>query len=95
MDQHILKEAIARIQSMEACFNALSEAVSARPSSAEDDPDVQCHLNRLIAYYEGGQWLHDYELDEAGLLPENLRRGVLSQDAVYDLLTRLKRKDSV
>ena len=47
-------------------------------------------LRRLRRYYEGGQWLRDYALDEAGLLPRQLKRGVLSQDGVYDLLTELK-----
>lgn len=43
-------------------------------------------LDRLSAYYESRQWMRDYEDDCAGKLPEGLKRGVLSQDAVYDLL---------
>ena len=43
----------------------------------------------LLDYYESGQWLRDYELDEQGLLPPDLKRGVLSQDGVYDLLEDL------
>ena len=34
------------------------------------------------------QWQRDYEADERGLLPANLKRGVLGQDALYDLLGR-------
>lgn len=30
----------------------------------------------------------DYEADEAGLLPADLKRGVLSQDGIDDLLER-------
>ena len=33
-----------------------------------------------------GQWKEDYEADEAGQLPSGLKRGVLSQDALYNLL---------
>ena len=40
----------------------------------------------LIAYYESGQWLQDYEADERGELPRNLKRGVLSQDGLWELL---------
>ena len=29
----------------------------------------------------------DFEADEAGLLPKDLKRGVLSEDAVYGLLS--------
>lgn len=73
-----MKETISRIRRMEAVFDAL------RNDPARDD------LRReLTAYYEGGQWLRDYRLDELGLLPPGLKRGVLSQDAVYDLLEEI------
>lgn len=68
-------EAIDRITRMESVFDALR----ADPSRAD-------LLRELKEYYEGGQWLRDYEMDEAGLLPPDLKRGVLSQDGVYDLL---------
>ena len=41
---------------------------------------------KMTVPYENGCWRQDYEADEAGALPENLKRGVLSQDALYDLL---------
>ena len=40
----------------------------------------------LRDYYENGQWLRDYEADERGELPRELKRGVLSQDGLWDLL---------
>ena len=40
----------------------------------------------LREYYENGQWLRDYEADERGELPRELKRGVLSQDGLWDLL---------
>lgn len=40
----------------------------------------------LREYYENGQWLRDYEADERGELPATLKRGVLSQDGLWDLL---------
>ena len=43
-------------------------------------------LSLLERYYTSGEWQADYEADEQGLLPAGLKRGVLSQDAVYDLL---------
>jgi hypothetical protein len=50
---------------------------------------LQGYLQELVRYYESGQWLQDYELDEAGRLPRDLKRGVLSQDAVYNFLAGL------
>ena len=29
----------------------------------------------------------DYESDEAGQIPEQVKRGILSEDAIYDVLT--------
>ena len=40
----------------------------------------------LREYYENGQWLRDYEADERGELPGDLKRGVLSQDGLWNLL---------
>ena len=48
-------------------------------------PDEE-KLRLLDAYYTSGEWREDYEADERGELPPDLKRGVLSQDALYDLL---------
>ena len=67
---------IQRIREMEV----LLERALADPQEAEDA------LAQLAAYYSSPLWLQDYEADEAGLLPADLKRGVLSQDTLYDLL---------
>ena len=41
----------------------------------------------LEDYMESGQWQKDFEADEAGLVPKDLPREVLSEDALYDLLS--------
>ena len=41
----------------------------------------------MIAYYTGNAWKQDFEDDEKGLFPSDLKRGVLSEDAVYDLIS--------
>ena len=52
-------------------------------------------IDELEAYYTGPQWMQDYEDDCAGGLPEGLKRGVLSEDAVYDLLSDDERLRSI
>ena len=52
-------------------------------AAASHDPEK---LRLLGAYYTSGEWREDYEADERGELPPDLKRGVLSQDALYDLL---------
>ena len=48
-------------------------------------PDEE-KLRLLGAYYSSGEWREDYEADERGEFPPDLKRGVLSQDALFDLL---------
>ena len=71
------EEAIRRIRRMEEIFDAVQ--------ADHDHPS----LGELVRYYGSGQWLRDYELDEQGLLPKDLKRGVLSQDGIYNLLEDL------
>ena len=40
----------------------------------------------LGVYYTSGEWREDYEADKRGELPPDLKRGVLSRHALYDLL---------
>lgn len=53
-------------------------------AAASRDPEK---LRLLDGYYTSGQWQEDYEADERGELPPDLKRGVLSQDALYELLS--------
>lgn len=72
-------DAVSRIAEMEARMDRVRSALAAVEAAGAD-------LCILTEYYEGGQWLRDYELDEAGKLPPGLKRGVLSEDGLYDLL---------
>ena len=86
-----MEKAIVRIADMERAFDILRGAGAKRIRS---DPAMQKLLADLVDYYENGLWLHDYELDEQGLLPSALKRGVLSQDAVYDLLDNINAEEN-
>ncbi len=48
--------------------------------------DFRDNYKALKKYMDSGKWLKDYETDEKGELPQDLKRGVLSQDGLYDLL---------
>ncbi len=45
-------------------------------------------LRELESYYTGDDWKADFEADEQGLLPEGLKRGVLSEDGIDHVLER-------
>jgi len=73
------EDRIARIRHMEE----LLDTVLAHP---HDISRIRPALEELNFYYFGGPWLSDYEADEQGLLPPDLKRGVLAQDTLYNLL---------
>lgn len=89
MDNRVLMETILRVERMECSFDALESAFENDPASIGTDAALQALLRGLKWYYEGGQWLKDYKTDENGFLPMNLKRGVLSEDGVYDLFSSL------
>ena len=53
----------------------------------KEDAKAQKMLQELVNYYESGQWRTDYECDERGELPKDLKCGVLAQDTLYDLFS--------
>ena len=77
---------ITRIEQMEECLDLASEAVSKLSEAIDVYKKAQPALRRLCDYYGSTLWMQDYEADEAGKLPADLKRGVLSEDAVYDLM---------
>ena len=81
---------LARIRKMEDDFNLVREVIDTLDGALYDYEAVQRRIKRLADYQESGQWLRDFEADEQGLFPEDLKRGVLSEDGIYDLLERNK-----
>ena len=80
------ESAVGRVQRMEAFFDTVCRAMKQKSVSVEENPAIAKMLQELAFYYDSGQWLSDYERDEQGEFPADLRRGVLSQDGLYDLL---------
>lgn len=81
MTKKKLQEAIDRIQRMEEIFDTLQAGVISDPPILDE-----ALLKILLDYYTSGQWRKDYELDEKGYLPPDVKRGVLSEDGVYNFL---------
>ena len=52
--------------------------------------EFQPEIKKLEEYYTSQQWKDDFAMDEAGELPDKLKRGVLSEDGIYNLLERNK-----
>lgn len=85
---------VRRISRMEEYYETLCNAFESNREAIEKDASLQLILHELTVYYENGQWLADYEADEHGELPSDLKRGVLSQDALYNLLCGIEQSEN-
>lgn len=77
---------IGKIRTMEEKLNRCRAAVDALNHALDAFNAVQADLCALEAYYGSDAWFSHLAADERGELPPSLCRGVLSQDALYDLL---------
>lgn len=84
-----LQDTIVRIQRMEQYLDKIIDVMNTCPSFIKEDIYVREMLQELADYYETGQWLQDYDCDARGELPTDLKRGVLAQDTLYDLLSEI------
>ncbi len=71
MEQHLVRAA-----------SALKRLSSALDKYEEAKADIAA----LARYYGSDDWKQDFADDEAGRLPKNLKRGVLSEDGIWNLL---------
>ena len=72
---------------MEKCLDDSRKAIDSLAHALEMYRNVQGKIIELSSYYGSEQWRKDFQDDEAGKLPADLKRGVLSEDAVYNLLS--------
>ena len=77
---------VSRIEQMERRFDAVRAAVDEMDAALQRYAEAEKDIEALAKYYDGGQWRSDFEADEAGLLPATLKRGVLSEDGLWNLL---------
>ena len=86
-DSAEITERSRRIIEMESRYDRISHALHAAGVCPDRLDSVRGDIQALSAYYEGSLWREDFEADEDGLLPKDLKRGVLSEDGVYNLLS--------
>ena len=82
--------AILRIQEMECILDQAKGILDTLDAKREELNAMKAKLALLEAYYTSPDWREDFELDEAGMLPENLKRGVLSEDGIWNVLERCR-----
>ena len=80
---------VNRIYQMEKYYDEVLLAIKNSPKSIIKDKELRKKIEVLKDYSDSGRWLKDYEADERGELPVDLKRGVLSQDGLYNLLCEI------
>jgi len=79
-----------RIRRMETILSEASDAVHALCEALEAYEALLPAIRELAGYYESPLWRQDFEDDCEGRLPADLARGVLSEDAIYCLLSDIR-----
>ena len=77
---------IERIEHMEQNMERVMHAVRVLDDALNEYEAAQEALHELESYYGSDTWKQDFADDEQGKLPQNLKRGVLSEDAIWNLL---------
>ena len=80
-----------RIKEMEARFDTALGAAAALDKAIENFENTFPQIEELIEYYQSELWYEDFEADMNGMLPQDLKRGILSEDGIYNLLTDYQR----
>lgn len=80
-------EQIERIQQMEHCLDHASQAVMNLSAALDQYEAAQEAIRQLNEYYGSDTWKQDFADDEAGKIPQDLKRGVLSEDGIWNLLS--------
>ena len=85
-EEFLREEQIRRITKHERLLSELLSTLSSPGTSASSLSSLKDTADALGRYYGSDSWKQDLADDEAGLLPSGLKRGVLSEDGIYNAL---------
>lgn len=80
------QDRIKRIAAMEEALNTSRAAVDQLQDAVSGLVDAMDALRELSEYYGSQLWYKDRGADERGQLPDDLARGVLTEDLPYEVL---------
>ena len=78
---------LIRIREMEQRLDEATAAVKRLEEALDSYEAIQNDINILATYLNSDEWSQDLSDDEHGFLPPDLKRGVLSEDGIWNLLT--------
>lgn len=77
---------VARIKGMERRMRRAEKVLRSMEYALDEWGMMNSDMKVLNKYLGSEEWKADLMADEEGLLPDNLRRGVLSEDGIWNLL---------
>ena len=83
------KEQLQRIRQMERHLARAASALKRLSSAIDKYEEAKADIAALASYYGSDDWKQDFLDDESGRLPQGLKRGVLSEDGIWNLLEAL------
>jgi len=72
---------------MERLYCQVLQLKSKHTRTLAEQRAMRQSLAVLASYYSSREWKEDFAADEAGLLPRSLKRGILSEDGLWNLLS--------
>lgn len=77
---------IDRINKYEHILNNSNKIINNLEKTINDLNNIQSDIKSLNDYYGSNEWYKDIDDDKLGLLPKDINKGILSEDAIYNLL---------
>ena len=78
------------IYQMESILDKAIQKMDALEKNIAEYKEFQSEIHKLEVYYTSRQWKEDFAADVAGEYPDKLKRGVLSEDGIWNMLERNK-----
>ncbi len=84
------EERIERIKKMEEKLDNVQPKLNSFEESLNNIKNVIQDVKILSEYYSSKEWKEDFQADEDGKIPKDIKRGVLGEDTLYNLLDQFK-----
>lgn len=76
---------IKKITEYENILNKEKELIENLNKAIDEYTEYEKHYQKLKKYYNSKEYFDDLEKEEKGMYPEELPRGIFSEDAIFDL----------
>ena len=81
-----MRKSIDRIKEMENALNSSIKAIKEFEKALEKFVKAQDDIDKVSTYYGSETWFSDVEEYDSGIIPQNVKAGILSEEMAYDML---------